>query len=353
MMHRPAPRAAALALLLAHGVASAAGASHGPADALQHEGEAALQRGEARLALDSFERAASLRHSAVIEIGIVRAWMQMGEYRRALAFAGHTAFAHPESNDGAALYALLLRAGGQAAVASRLIDAALQRAPDDVALQRARAVLSAALDDARVQALAAVLSSGAAVPAQAEVIGNATLLPDGRHALVPQVPLPAGAALWLRNGLGRTVRAEILRRDAEQGLVLLALAEPLPAPASGTQRPFPGSPAFVVAFQRTPTWPHLHSGFLGAAMANAQGQWLGVEAGAHGSGAPVFDGAGRLVGMAMSAAGDARLRFVSLVAAASLLPVAQTDGAAASRPLGIDDLYERGLRAALQLIAVR
>lgn len=332
---------------------SAASAQSNPVDALQRDGDAALQRGESQQALDAFERAAMLRHSAPIEIGIVRSLMQMGAYRRALGFAGHTAFAHPESHDGAALYALLLRLGGQAPVAQRLVEAGLQRAPDDVALARARAVLVAPLADERVQALTALAPSGHSVPAQATAIGNATLLPDGRQALVPLTQLPADGALWVRNGLGHTVRAERHRVDAQAGVAVLRLAEAMDAPQSALRRPFPGTPAFVVAFERASTWPQLHSGFLGNMASDVGGQWLGVDAGAHSAGAAVLDGSGRLLGMALPAAGDGRLRFIGLAAASPLLPVAQPIEAPPSAARAIDEIYERGLRSALQLIAAR
>jgi tetratricopeptide (TPR) repeat protein len=343
-------RAAGFAALLIGGATLAAA---NPVDALQRQGEAALQRGESQQALDAFERAAMLRHSAPIEIGIVRSLMQMGAYRRALGFAGHTAFAHPESHDGAALYTLLLRLGGQAPVAQRLVEAGLQRAPDDVALARARAVLAAPLADERVQALTALAPSGDSVPTDATVIGNATLLPDGRQALVPLQQLPADGALWVRNGLGRTVRAERHRVDAQAGVAVLRLAEAMDAPQGTLRRPFPGTPAFVVAFDRASTWPQLHSGFLGNVAGDGAGQWLGVDADAHSAGAAVFDGSGRLLGMALPASGDGRLRFIGLAAAAPLLPVAQPVEATPSAARAIDELYEHGLRSALQLIAAR
>jgi tetratricopeptide (TPR) repeat protein len=343
-------RAALFAALLIGGAALAAA---NPVDALQRDGEAALQRGESQQALDAFERAAMLRHSAPIEIGIVRSLMQMGAYRRALGFAGHTAFAHPESHDGAALYTVLLRLGGQAQVAQRLVEAGLQRAPDDGSLARARAVLTAPLADERVRALTALAPSGDAVPPDAAVIGNATLLPDGRQALVPLAQLPADGALWVRSGLGRTVRAERHRVDVQAGVAVLRLPEAIDAPQGALRRPYPGTPAFVMAFDRASTWPQLHSGFLGNVARDGTGQWLGVDAGAHSTGAAVFDGSGRLLGMALPAADDGRLRFIGLAAAAPLLPVAQPIEAAPGAARAIDELYERGLRSALQLIAAR
>jgi hypothetical protein len=324
-------RAFSLAALLCSGAALAA---ERPVDELQRDGEAALRRGDSQQALDAFERAALLRHSAPIEIGIVRSLMQMGAYRRALAFAGHTAFAHPESHDGAQLYTLLLRLGGQPAVAQRL----MQAAPPD---------------GARVQALAALAPSGAAVPATAVVAGNATLLPDGRHAIVPSSQLPADGALWLRNGLGRTVRVERHRRDGPGGVATLRLSEAMDAWPAAARRPFPGTPAFVVAFDRAATWPQLHSGFLGSLADDTNGQWLGIETGAHAAGAAVFDSNARLLGMALPAAADGRLRFIGLAAASPQVPVTQPADVGSSAKYSVDELYERSLRSVLQLIVER
>src|SRR5262245_50357527 len=83
-------------------------------------GEEALQRGEVDLAGDLFTQAGFIKHAADAEIGLVRAYMQAGEYRRALNFAAHTAGAHPDPA-GKAIYAQLLDAGGQDAIAARLV----------------------------------------------------------------------------------------------------------------------------------------------------------------------------------------------------------------------------------------
>ncbi|MCX8507747.1 MAG: HutD family protein, partial [Rhodobacteraceae bacterium] len=45
-----------------------------------------------------------IRHEAVAEWGLVRSWMQAGEYRRALAFSAHAAGAHVDVIEGAGLH---------------------------------------------------------------------------------------------------------------------------------------------------------------------------------------------------------------------------------------------------------
>jgi hypothetical protein len=62
-------------------------------------------------------------------MGLVRTYMQTGQYRRALAFGAHTAGAHLDVVGGSALYAWLLHIGGQPVFAQRLMAQALVRVP--------------------------------------------------------------------------------------------------------------------------------------------------------------------------------------------------------------------------------
>ena len=59
-------------------------------------------------------------------------------------------------------------------------------------------------------------NAGRAPSVTAEVIGTGTLIDDGRRALVAGEALERlrnpGVRLWLRNGLGRTVRATVTER---------------------------------------------------------------------------------------------------------------------------------------------
>ena len=73
--------------------------------ALLAEGEMHLAVGDVEEAQAAFDRAASLRHGADIEVSLVRTYMQAGEYRRALAFGAHAAGAHTDFPAATALYA--------------------------------------------------------------------------------------------------------------------------------------------------------------------------------------------------------------------------------------------------------
>ena len=58
--------------------------------AVLRSAEAALARGEPTQAVNAFDRAALMLHSADAEMSLVRAYLQAGEYRRALAFCAPT-----------------------------------------------------------------------------------------------------------------------------------------------------------------------------------------------------------------------------------------------------------------------
>jgi hypothetical protein len=295
--------------------------------ALMAAGERALQAGDTAAAIDAFERAASA-HDEEAEQGLVRARLQAGDYRVALALAAHVAGEHHEPAP-AALYAALLEAGGQ---------------PEQA--QRVRAAASAAGAPAPRP-----VAWGAAVPAAARVLGHAVLV-DKSRALMPTVhPLPA--RLWVRNGLGQAVAATPLGEApaghegvaGQEGLVMLALAAPLPwdarlAPAP--REPFAGSPAYVVAHGASaegaaPAWPRLQAGFFGAR------HTLAFALAASAAGAPLLDASGRLAGIAMPSAEGGAARWQ---------PLRFTSAAADPAPARIlpDEAYERGLRVALQVI---
>lgn len=345
------------------------------------EGERLLALGDAAAALRVFEQAAMMLHAADTEAALVRSHMQAGDYRRAIAFGAHAAGAHRrEWPAGTALYGWLLQAGGQGVVARRQLDDALALAPDDEALQAARAQLAAPWPVAagplhRLPLQIAPYAWGTAVPAGAQVVGSAVLVGGGTAALLPAAALPASAGsngpVWLRNGLGQTVLAHLAARDDDLGLLLLALATPLPTaelrPVAAA--PFGGSPGYLVEYSPrdgAAAWPLLRHGFFARITAHGP-RALGIEAPAGPRGGPVFDAAGRLAGIAVPGAGSGghgvggpdRLvptqallaRFGPQLVAA---PAAADGGAAPLKPVAdVDEVYERSLRTALQVLSLR
>lgn len=330
--------------------------------ALLARGEAALGALDPARALAAFEQAARISHSADTEMAIVRSYMQAGEYRRALSFAAHTAGAHIDETGGAALYAWLLHAGAQEAVARKLLAQALERAPGEpllgqVAFQLRHPWPIAAGPLLRAPARLAPYGESKGLPAGAAVVASATLAFDGSRALVPASTLVRGARYWVRNGLGRLTQARPDPSPSAHGLALIRLAVPLAGPglqaASGAV--FPGSIAYAVEFapqtDATPAWPLMKAGFVGAASGDGATRALGVEL-PRGSarGGPVFDAGGRLIGVASgTAAGD-------MLVPAALLRQSFGDGLFAAAPTGParpsapDGIYEPALGQALQLI---
>lgn len=342
---------------------------------LLDEGESRLRAGDADGARQAFEQAALQAHEAHIELGILRAQMQAGDYRHALAFAAHTAGVHLDEVQGRVFYAWLLKLGGQEAIALQTLAQAEATAPDHPMVKAARSRFQSGecLADGvllSIPARLAPFATGAVVAPGARVVASAILLADGRHALAPQAAVPASGAIWLRNGLGQTVVAVPSQQGNPQdtapglGLVLLKLADPLPIPGAMAVPPrdaFPGSPAYVIDYAPDPAgeaaWPLMRLGFLGApTLAGSAGaRRLGIALpGVGPRGGPVYDQGGRLVGLALR----------GMDAADSLVPVGALRGRFGERfgaerntprpvPLANDELYERAMKASLQVLVGR
>jgi hypothetical protein len=339
-------------------------AEPGDVERIAAAGETLLAAGDLAGAEAAFERGSALTHSAELETSLVRTYLQGGQYRRALAFAAHAAGAHREYPRAAALYAWLLYLGGQQLVAGHTLDAVPAVFGADEHLNSVRESL------ARQQPIAAgpllepparLAPYSTSSPTPAAVVGSATLVDGGRRALALAEGIDTATEVWVRNGLGETVRAVLERRHMVAGveLALLRLDIALPAPvdlASAGRAPFAGSVAYAVAFMSTPhaaqpAWPLLRLGFVGRAATTNDLPSLGIidqPLGARGG--PVFDAAGRLVGIhALARDGSERL-----VAAASLPPELASFGiaslAAPTPRMALDLLYERSLLLALQVV---
>lgn len=317
--------------------------------ALLVRAESALEAGDAPAALAAYEQATLVRHAADIEIGWLHAQMQAGEYRRALAFAAHVAGAHRDAATGAALYAWLLHLGAQDVAARGQIATASQRWPGHAALEWARGRIEAGRSDAGAAPFRiGPRPTGVAVPAAAVAAGGGMLVAP-RRALVPLAGVQGARALWLRDGLGRTRRAEIEAEVPELGLAVLRLdmAIDVALPARASQA-FPGSPAFAVGFgPATPAWPQMNLGFLAAVTDGASARRLGFRSA---SGGPVFDHSARLVGLSLPGT-DAEPSFVPL---AQLARWVEPGSAAPAAPRATPDaVYEAALPISVQVLAER
>lgn len=336
-------RAGAAALLLALGAAGAAmaqpqaAAPRSPAlQALLARSAALLAGGEAGAALQGYEAAANQEHALDIELGIVLSLMRSGEYRRALAFAAHTAQAHADRGEGPLLYARLLEAGGQPGVARRVLDAAEARPDGSARLTVARLAVDSLLGSTSPQ----------------RPVSGGVLVGAGRHALVGADAIGDTTALWVRDGRGRSVGARIEQRDAGTGLALLRLDEALgdaPAVQLSERDAFPGSPAHAVAGAPDGGWPRLHTGFVGRVDGARPGERaLGIDLPAGPRGAPVFDASGRMIGIALGG-GDGRDRL--LPSSALRERFGERFGAAATNTTRapLDAIYETALRVSVQV----
>jgi hypothetical protein len=335
-------------------------------------GEQALARRDVDAALQAFDRAALILHAADTEIALVRAYMQGGEYRRALAFGAHTAGAHLDVIGGAALYAWLLHVGGQPAIAQRLMDEAQNRVlPDRTLLNRVEQQLRSGTPLASGAMLTlptrlAPYGNSDGLPKTARVVGSGVLLHSGQEALVPLALVPRTGTLWLRNGLGQLVTARVTQRLINLGVARLRLGRALPvAPDlwAAERDAFPGSVGYAAEFvavaNAAPAWPVLRTGFLGSASAGASvsatQRLLGIDMPPGPRGGPVFDATGRLLGLSLAGAGGAPDRLVTVSALPAelreaLAPQAPRDTEARS---AMDKIYEISLKTTLQLIALQ
>jgi S1-C subfamily serine protease len=107
--------------------------------ALILQANTALANGQAQQAAEWYEKAAAMGESAEAEIGLVRAYLQSGEFRKAIAFGNLVAAEHPDVSETAALLAYLEDREGQTTPALAKLSEELKKRPDDVALFAAQA----------------------------------------------------------------------------------------------------------------------------------------------------------------------------------------------------------------------
>jgi hypothetical protein len=330
-------------------------------------GEAALARSDTDTALNAFESAANILHSADTEMGLVRSYMQTGQYRRALAFGAHTAGAHLDEVGGSALYAWLLHIGGQPVFAQRLLAQAQTRVPGHpllTAVGRQLQTSAPLATGAMLQTPVRMAPYGprTGMPAHAHVVSSGVLIDNGQRALVPIASMDASPKLWVRNGLGQLSVARIERKLTGLQLAVLRLSTPLPMDEAFTLAPsnaFPGSIAYAVEYvpsnDATPRWPVLHTGFVGDAVDKGQGRQLNISLPQHPRGGPVLDAAGQLIGVAIRN-GNASDQIVltsqlyeRLGNGLGPMPQASAERQRAS----VDQIYEAALRSSLQVIGIK
>jgi hypothetical protein len=262
------------------------------------------------------------------------------------------------------LYAWLLHIGGQAHIAAQLLDKARARLSDDALLQATTSLIKSPLavpatELFRPPARFAPYSAWSPhLPPSAVVIASGVLIDGGRKALTAAAALGSAGEVWVRNGLGQLAAARIVRSPDDAGVVELHLARAIAVDATvlPPRDPFPGSPGFAVEFpaiaNAAPGWPLLRVGFLGKPSGVAGVYQLGIGMPQSNRGGPVFDGGGRLIGIAVSdaVAGDRLVLASHLRKHMTPAPEEPAQSAAAER-IAVDELYERALKIAVQVIA--
>ena len=329
-------------------------------------GEAALAGGGVEEAARQFERAGMVKHEADAELGLIRTYMQAGEYRRALSFAAHTAGAHPNSGAGSALYVWLLHIGGQVQIAAQLLDNARARLPADAVLHATASLIKSPLSEPPAALLVPparfapyISAATPPLPRAAVVIASGALVDGGRSVLTCAAALGKSRHVWVRNGLGQTVSAKRTDKLNDTGLAHLELSDAIAAPELllfPARDPFPGSPGFAVEFpviaNVQPGWPLLRVGFLGKPVTMGVYQ-LGINMPPSSPrGGPVFDTAGHMIGIAVSSpTADDRLILASeLRKHLNAVPGDPAPGTPRPR-VGVDEIYERALKMTVQVIA--
>lgn len=352
-------------LALASGIAAAA-----PAQDYVRKmtaAEAALAQRAPAAALQLFQQAAALDDATPdAELGMVRAYLQGGEYRQALAFAGLVAGEHvaqradPRAQGGVrlvhegqavALLAWLQYLGGRRQQAVQALDIAQAEQPPATRSARERAALRAVAARMRDEPLAD--ASPLRLDPYAEDIPGATalatgiVLPDG--VLAPADALRgANGKLWVRNALGEVRGATVVRVD--DGLARLRLAAPFSAPAhvpSAAQGAI-GSPAYLVtqAASVAPRWPLLRAGFLARAGDGTQTLVLDGALNEAAASGVVFDAYGHLLGFARASASGSP-RIVQVVAADDADGIPATT---AVTRMTVEAVYEQALPALVTVL---
>jgi len=341
-------------------------------DALLRNAERALIRGDTAAAVSALEQAATMRHAADTEMGLVRAAMQAGDYRQALAFCAHTAGAHLDSAAAGALYAWLLRAGGQELSARRALDVALAQAPQDPVVEATRRAFdnvtffaSGVLLDTPHRMAPYMLIDGAHnLSPGARMATGGVLIDGGRRALVPNAGIEGAKRVWVINGLGRAAEATVapgFDRLRSQGIAVLQLSETLLVGdvLLAPRDPFAGSPGFVVGYgpatPATPAWPTIRQGFLGKLDGPDGLREVGIELPVgSGGGAAVLDAAGRVAGITMpGASGSMAMLPVSMFRELERTPTSASGPPRPPAPsvrIPMDQAYENGLKSALQVL---
>jgi hypothetical protein len=343
----------------------------------------ALAAGDAARSVTIYETLTRQGESLEAEIGLVRASLQAGEFRKAVSWATLTAGEHTESSEAVALLAYLHDRAGYTELAIKTLKQLLTDKPND---PTATAALATVLMDrgGKVSTADAAASRKWPRPAFEEIPvgkrhvlagGNGIIVDGGQHVLTYSAVLPSAAsAIYVRNGLGK-VRVAVREPGESQGsLVRLKLAEPYPAnwaiPKDQIAAPDGTRFCFVFGYSASAnpagSYPAISPGIVFRADAGTGGLMQITSAlGAGYIGSPVFDPRGRLVGLsvgtgAITIGGENLRSRVGAGQFAVRTVAAQPASGAPARPSGpmppmpaVEALYERLVPSIVQIVSVQ
>ena len=376
MVARSIPAAVALALLASQVAAQT------PAPVSLDAARRALASGDAATALSMYDSLTQQGESLEAEIGVVRASLQAGEFRRAMSTSTVTAAEHTDSPEAVALLAYLHDRAGYTEQSLKTLKQLRADRPDDPI---AAAALATVLLDrgGKVSPADEAASrkwprpSFEAIPIGTHRVlagGNGVIVDRGRHVLTYSAVLPnAATAIYVRNGLGKVRRAMRVPGTQQGELVRLKLSEPYPAnwalpddqvvPAEGARFCF--AFGYSASASTEGSYPAISPGIVFRADAGVGGLMQVTSAqGAGNIGSPVFDPRGRLMGLSVGT-GDIRMggenlrpRLGAGQFALRLVP-APPIGTTPPRPAGkmppmpaIEELYERLVPSVVQIVSV-
>jgi hypothetical protein len=196
------------------------------------------------------------------------------------------------------------------------------------------------------------------IPASARTAASGVVIDGGRKVLTSAAALGRAPRIWVRNGIGASSPASFVRTLPDSDLAELELERPLQDAriAMSARPPYPGSPGFTLEFaapgDASPAWPVLRLGFLGPTEPLHPGIYaIGIDMPIGARGGPVFDGAGRLIGIAVKDQAG-RDKLVSIARADQALSGNQREDSKseATEPIGVDEIYERALVNTVQVI---
>jgi len=343
----------------------------------------ALAAGDAAKAAEIYETLTRQGESLEAEIGLVRASLQAGEFRKATSWATLVAGEHTDSVEAIALLAYLHDRAGYTEQALATLKQLRKDQPND---PLAAAALATVLIDRGSKVSAADEAASRKWPrptfedipvGKRRVLssGNGVIVEGGHYVLTYSAVLPkAASSIYVRNGLGK-VRVATREPDTSRGsLVRLKLAEPYPAhwaiPKDQIVSPEGARFCFAFGYRESGdpagSYPAISPGLVFRADAGTGGlMQITSSLGAGHIGSPVFDPRGRLVGLSVGTGaieidGENLRSRVGSGQFAVRMVAAQPATGAALKPSGkmppmpaIEELYERLAPSVVQIVSVQ